>query len=59
MCKRQYIAISVLTAAVAALVYIAPPIIEACPLLGAIVGILLLIIMAICIFRGGLTDVNG
>ena len=58
MTHRQYVALSILTTAVAALVYIAPPIIEECPFLGVIVGVLLIVIMAECIFRGGLTDVS-
>jgi len=59
MTRKQYIAFGIFTAALAALIYIMPPVTEWSPLAGAILGVILLAIMTICVFRGGLTDVSG
>ena len=36
-----------------------PPITEAAPILGAITGAACIAAMAVCVFKGGLTDVSG
>ena len=59
MTKRQYIATGICGAALFVLLYIVPPITEAVPLAGAALGAVMLAIRAVCVFKGGLTDVSG
>lgn len=59
MTKRQYIATGICGAAFAVLLYIVPPVTETAPLAGAALGAAMLTIMAVCVFKGGLTDVSG
>ena len=59
MTRRQYIATGICGAALLVMLYIVPPVTEAVPLAGAALGTVMLVIMAVCVFKGGLTDVSG
>ena len=59
MSKKQYIATGICGAALLVLLYIVPPVTETAPLAGAALGAVMLTIMAVCVFKGGLTDVSG
>ena len=57
--KLKYISFAILIAALAALIYVVPPVVETHPLIGAFVSTTALVAMAVCVFKGGLTDVSG
>lgn len=59
MTRRQYIAAWIVGAALLVMLYIVPPVTETVPLAGAALGAVMLTIMAVCVFKGGLTDVSG
>ena len=59
MNRKQYIASAVAAAGLFVLLYIVPPVTESVPLAGVALGAVMLVIMAVCVFKGGLTDVSG
>ena len=59
MTRKQYIAAGIVGAALLVMLYIVPPVTESSPLAGAALGAVMLTIMAVCVFKGGLTDVSG
>ena len=52
--RRKYISFTILTAALAVLIYVVPAIPDL--LLCAVSGVLCLTVMTACVFAGGLTD---
>ena len=58
MNRRKSIALTVLALILATLIYILPPVTESSPLAGLILGTVLIAVMTVCVFKGGLTDVS-
>lgn len=59
MNRRKSIALTVLTLILSTLIYILPPVTEISPLAGLILGTVLIAVMTVCVFKGGVTDVSG
>ena len=57
--RGKHIAFGLCMAAFAVLLYIVPPVTEAIPLAGAVLGAAMIAAMAVCVFKGGLTSVES